>query len=193
MLTGRLSGQFWGRLVRVGYAVAIVLLSGLAMPAHAQVNFDRPGGDYLRAQMSSGDPADCALLCERDRRCRSWSFVFPRDPVSGAACWLKTSVPERQHNTCCVTGVRGAGVLEPQKEAIEPSIDRFGGDYRNFEMKADDDDGDDACKAACSGDQACRAWTFARAGYVGRSARCFLKKDIKPPQYKPGFVSGVIR
>ena len=164
-----------------------------SLSARAQVNFDRPGGDYSRAQLVSGDPAECALLCERDRRCRSWSFVFPRDPISGAACWLKNSVPQRQASNCCVTGVRGAGVLEPQKEAIEPSIDRFGGDYRNFEVKTDDDAGDDACKAACAGDQTCRAWTFARSGYVGRSARCFLKKDIKPPLHRPGFVSGVIR
>ncbi len=170
----------------------LALIGLVSIPAQAQVNFDRPGGDYLRSQVSSGDPADCALLCERDRRCRSWSFVYPRDPASGAACWLKTNVPQRQHNTCCVTGVRGAGVLEPRKEAIEPSIDRFGGDYKSFEVK-NNDDGDDICKAACSGDETCRAWTFARAGYVGRNARCFLKKDIKPPVHKPGFMSGVIR
>lgn len=189
MLTGRLSGHFIGRLIRAGIAVA--LLAFVASPVLAQVNFDRPGGDYSRAQLTSGDPAECALLCERDRRCRSWSFVYPRDPSSGAACWLKNNVPQRQSNSCCVTGVRGAGVLEPRKEAIEPSIDRFGGDYKSFEIKNDDDD--ESCKAACTSDQACRAWTFARAGYVGRSARCFLKKDIKPPLHKPGFMSGVIR
>jgi len=30
-------------------------------------------------------------------------------------------------------------------------------------------------------------------GYVGRDAHCFLKKDIKPPRRKPGFISGVVR
>lgn len=194
MLTGRLSGQIRGRLTHACIAVLVMVLTGLASPsAQAQVNFDRFGGDYSRAQLTSGDPAECALLCERDRRCRSWSFVYPRDPISGAACWLKNSVPQRHANTCCVTGIRGAGVLEPRKEAIEPSIDRFGGDYRNFEVKTDDDAGDEACKAACAGEQSCRAWTFARSGYVGRNARCFLKKDIKPPLHRPGFVSGVIR
>ena len=194
MLTGRLSGQIRGRLTHACLAVIVMVLTGFASPsAHAQVNFDRPGGDYSRAQLKSGDPAECALLCERDRRCRSWSFVYPRDPINGAACWLKNSVPQRQANTCCVTGIRGAGVLEPRKEAIEPSIDRFGGDYRNFEVKTEDDAGDDVCKAACAGEQDCRAWTFARSGYVGRHARCFLKKDIKPPLRRPGFVSGVIR
>lgn len=188
-----LTGRFIGRLGRTSLLAVVVIWAGVApRPVQAQVNFDRSGGDYLRADVASGDPDDCAILCERDRRCRSWSFVYPRDPVSAAACWLKNSVPPREHNTCCVTGVRGAGVLEPLKEAIEPSIDRYGGDYRSFELK-NDDDGDDACKDACSGDQRCRAWTFARAGYVGRDARCFLKKDIKPPVRKPGFMSGVIR
>ena len=54
-------------------------------------------------------------------------------------------------------------------------------------------EGDEPCKAACVGDNKCRAWTYARAGYVGRAAHCFLKKDIKPPRRKAGFISGVVR
>ena len=85
--------------------------------------------------MTSGDPADCALVCERDRRCRAWSFNYPSDVISGAVCWLKNNVPARVQNNCCVSGVRGAGVVEPRNDTIETSIDRFGGDYRNFELK----------------------------------------------------------
>lgn len=171
---------------------AYLLLGAAALPAQAQVSFDRPGGDYLRTQIPSGDPADCALSCERDRGCRAWSFSYPLDPKQGAACWLKNSVPPRVAASCCVSGVRGAGVLDPQNDAaVEVSIDRYGGDYRSLEIKGDE--GEDACKAACTGDAKCRAWTFARAGYVGRNARCFLKSDIKPPLRKPGFASGVVR
>jgi hypothetical protein len=47
--------------------------------------------------------------------------------------------------------------------------------------------------AACSGDNKCRAWTYARPGYVGKAAHCFLKKEIKPPRRRPGFTSGVVR
>ncbi len=106
-------------------------------------------------------------------------------------CWLKNSVPPRVQDDCCVTGVRGAGVVEPRIKGIETSIDRFGGDYRNFELKGDE--GDEACKAACTADNKCRAWTYARPVYVGRAAHCFLKKEIKPPRRKPGFISGVVR
>jgi hypothetical protein len=162
-----------------------------ARPAQAQANFDRPGGDYQSAVVPTGDPADCALVCERDRRCRAWSFNYPTDLVGGAVCWLKSNVPARVQHNCCVSGVRGAGVVEPRNGAVETSIDRFGGDYRNFDLKNGEDV--EACKAACSADNKCRAWTYARPGYVGREAHCFLKKEIKPPRRKAGFISGVVR
>jgi len=181
-----------GRLLRA-WLVTLAFSLGVtaAQPAQAQANFDRPGGDYQSSLVASGDPADCALVCERDRRCRAWSFNYPTDIAGGAVCWLKSNVPARIQNNCCVSGVRGAGVVEPRTGAEETSIDRFGGDYRNFELKRGD--GDDACQAACAGDNKCRAWTYARPGYVGREAHCFLKKDIKPPRRKAGFISGVVR
>ena len=163
----------------------------VTQPALAQANFDRPGGDYQSSPVTSGDPADCALVCERDKRCRAWSFNYPTDAAGGAVCWLKNNVPPRTEDTCCVSGVRGAGVVEPRNGAIETSIDRAGGDYRGFELKKSD--GDEACKAACTGDNKCRAWTYARPGYAGKEAHCFLKKEIKPPRRKPGFISGVVR
>ena len=172
-------------------ALAFLAAAVSARPALAQANFDRPGSDYVSAPVISGDPADCALVCERDRRCRAWSFNYPTDITSGAVCWLKNSVPARVQNNCCVSGVRGAGVVEPRNGAVETSIDRFGGDYKSFDLKSSE--GDDACKAACAADKQCRAWTYARPGYAGKEAHCFLKKDIKPPRRKAGFTSGVVR
>ncbi len=181
-----------GRLLTVrALAYAFLALALAWSSAQAQSNFDRPGGDYLSSEVKSGDPADCALVCERDKRCRSWSFAYPTEANRSAMCWLKNSVPERKQSNCCVSGVRGAGVAEPRTLAMETSIDRWGGDYRNLELKAGDSD--DACKAACTNDNQCRAWTYARPGYVGKDARCYLKKDIKPPRRKPGFISGVVR
>ena len=182
-----------GRLLRA-CVVALAFLAATASvrPALAQANFDRPGGDYLSTPVTSGDPADCALVCERDKRCHAWSFSYPTDATNGAVCWLKSNVPARAQDNCCVSGVRGAGVVEPKNSAIETSIDRFGGDYRNFDVKGGSE-GDDECKAACTADNKCRAWTYARPGYVSREAHCFLKKEIKPPRRKAGFISGVVR
>ena len=172
-------------------ALAFLAAAVSARPALAQANFDRPGGDYLSAPVTSGDPAECALVCERDRRCRAWTFSYPTDLANRAVCWLKSNVPARVQSDCCVSGVRGAGVVERRNDAIETSIDRFGGDYKSFDLKSSE--GDDACKAACAADNKCRAWTYARPGYAGKEAHCFLKKDIKPPRRKAGFTSGVVR
>jgi hypothetical protein len=236
-----------GRLLRACLPALLCLLAclvavGSAQPAVAQGNFDRPGGDYTSAPISSGDPADCALLCEHDRRCRAWSFNYPTVIESSAVCWLKNSVPARVSDNCCVSGVRGAGVVEIRNGTVETAIDRPGGDYRGFEIKdgdskgaergsergadkaadrnsdkapdkaerggdkgdkgadrggekADDKsaDAEELCKAACNGDNKCRAWTFARPGYAGKEAHCFLKKEIKPPRRRAGFTSGVLR
>jgi hypothetical protein len=184
MWGGRLFLACLGTLV----LFAVMIASGAA---YAQANFDRPGGDYVSLPVPSGDPADCALVCERDRRCRAWSFNYPNDISRAALCWLKNSVPARVQDDCCISGVRGAGVVEPRNGAVETSIDRWGGDYRSFDLKRGE--GDEVCKAACIGDNKCRAWTFARAGYAGREPHCFLKKEIKPPRRKPGFTSGVVR
>ena len=157
------------RLLRACVVTLAFLAAAVsARPALAQANFDRPGGDYLSAPVTSGDPAECALVCERDRRCRAWTFSYPTDLANRAVCWLKSNVPARVQSDCCVTGVRGAGVVERRNETIETSIDRFGGDYKSFDLKSSD--GDDACKAACAADNKCRAWTYARPGYAGKEA-----------------------
>ena len=184
MLAGRLLLAWLGTLVLFAAITS-------QQPAQAQASFDRPGGDYQSSPVPSGDPAECALLCERDRRCRAWSFNYPNEASHTAVCWLKNSVPARVADDCCVSGVRGAGVVELRNGGIETSIDRAGGDFRSFELKRGERD--EVCKAACLADNKCRAWTYARAGYVGREPHCFLKKEIKPPRRKPGFISGVVR
>lgn len=177
-------------MLRTGLTV-LFFFALIPQPGYAQANFDRPGSDYARAPVQSGDPADCALICERDRKCRAWSFNYPTDGAAGAACWLKSAVPPRVQSSCCVSGVRGAGVVEPRNSNFEVAIDRLGGDYRSVEVEADAKG--DTCKAACDADGKCRAWTYARPGYIGKSARCFLKSQVKPPRRKPGFISGVVR
>ena len=79
-----------GRLLRACSVVSVLVISVLSVaialtrPAQAQANFDRPGGDYQSSPVASGDPIECALACERDRRCRSWSFAYPTE-IAGSA------------------------------------------------------------------------------------------------------------
>jgi PAN domain len=178
--------RFW-RLV-TATAAALGLAACLA---HADVGFDRPGGDYDKFVLKSGDPAECALRCERDGRCHAWAFSYPRTETVEAVCWLKKSVPARVQNNCCVSGVRGAGVNEPISKDSEFGIDRSGGDYRNFETQPDSSGA--ACAKACKDEQRCRAWTYVRPGYQGSAAHCYLKAKIPLPRHHPCCISGVIR
>ena len=67
-------------------------------------------------------------------------------------------------NNCCISGVRGAAVAEPRNEDAEFAIDRQGGDYKEIAVAADPSG--QSCKAACEADNKCRAWTYARPGYL---------------------------
>jgi len=173
----------WGAL-----ALAVVALIG---SAQAQSGFDRRGGDYLSFQIRNGDPAVCAARCERDARCRAWSFSYPRTANTLATCWLKNQVPARLEDNCCVSGVRGAGVIEPRQGPTEFSIDRVGGDYRYFGTTPDPSGA--ACKAACEAENKCRAWTYVLPGYITPFARCYLKDKLTRPRPKPCCISGVVR
>jgi PAN domain len=177
----------------VTFAVAalIAITLGRVGSALAQTGYDRPGGDYTSAPVANGDPMVCAARCERDKGCRAWSFSYPSTSGAPAMCWLKREVVPAKESNCCVSGVRGAGVIEPQAGAIEYSIDRFGGDYRWFETPPEAKG--KACAEACQAEPRCRAWTYRRPGYGAASARCFLKDVIKPPRRRPCCISGVVR
>jgi hypothetical protein len=173
------------------WGVLALIVLAAAGPAQAQTGYDRRGGDYLNFQIRNGDPAVCAGRCEREARCRAWSFSYPRTENALAICWLKSKVPTRVEDKCCVSGVRGAGVIEPRKGPTEFSIDRFGGDYRNLETASEPSGA--SCKTACDAENKCRAWTYVRPGYIGPSARCYLKDKITRPRHKPCCISGVVR
>ena len=179
------------RAGRVGWLAGLLIVLATLGHAHAQVGFDRMGGDYSSFPLRSGDPAQCAARCERDARCHAWAFSYPVTENAVAICWLKSRVPPRVAASCCVSGVRGAGVTEPHAEAIEFGIDRIGGDYRSLEL-APDPTGK-SCAAACTAEAQCRAWTYARPGYGSSTASCYLKEHVTSPQHRPCCISGVVR
>jgi hypothetical protein len=169
-------------------ATLAVLLGGVS--ARAQVGFDRRGGDYFSFADRSGDPALCAARCDREARCRAWSFAYPVGDRP-AACWLKSQVPPRVEDSGSASGVRGAGVIEPLRGTREFSIDRVGGDMRSLDIGAEPSG--ETCKAACDGDAKCRAWTYVRPGYFDARAHCFLKDRVMPPRHRACCISGVER
>jgi hypothetical protein len=183
------------RAFRIGRAALIAAAAALSLvprPASAQLGYDRPGGDYASAAIANGDPAACAARCERDKACRSWTFSYPSsDARRPALCRLKRAVMPPVKSRCCVSGVRGARMIEPHGGGLEYFIDRVGGDYRSFEP--DTDQRAKSCAAVCKADARCRAWTYSRPGYGSPAARCYLKDRIKRPRRRPCCISGVVR
>ena len=93
-------------------------------------------------------------------------------------CFLKSQVKPRVENECCVSGVKGAAVLEKKSNTVEFSMDRTGGDYKNFDVGTDPNGG--TCEAACKSEDRCRAWTYVRPGYLGAS-RALLSEGADHP------------
>ena len=180
------------RALIVTIAVLLATAAAGIGPIRAQSGYDRPGGDYSHFPIANGDPAVCASRCEHDKICRSWSFSYPPAAGGPAVCYLKREVRPPVASSCCVSGVRGSGVIEPRLGgALEYSIDRSGGDYRAFETPPDPKG--KPCADACQAETRCRAWTYRRPGYGTVGARCYLKSVIKPPRHRPCCISGVVR
>jgi hypothetical protein len=70
---------------------------------------DRPGMDYASFDLDQADPALCQAACEQAAECRAFTYVAPGAQGAAARCWLKSGVPAPQPNSCCVSGVKGAG------------------------------------------------------------------------------------
>ena len=74
-----------------------------------------------------------------------------------------------------------APVAAPAAAAVTMSerahdTDRFGGDYRGFDVNVDHTE---LCEDACKNDTKCLAWTYVKPGIQTQMARCWLK-DVVP-------------
>ncbi len=87
-------------------------------------------------------------------------------------------------------GWRSQQLMRCDQGPVEPLADRAGGDYRNFDLATASYD---QCRAACSADQQCRAYTYVKPGIQGPRARCWLKNTVPPQRASDCCVSGVIR
>jgi PAN domain len=81
-------------------------------------NVDRPGGDLHNFDIQGG-PEACRSACLSDRSCVAWTFV--RRNVQGASprCWLKSSVPPPNGNSCCVSGIVHSGSARESTRTAE--------------------------------------------------------------------------
>lgn len=82
---------------------------------------DRPGGDY-RNFRSPGGAASCREACEKDSRCRSYTFVKPGYHGEEGRCFLKSSVPAPKKNRCCISGIKKDIPVVVTKKLSQPTV-----------------------------------------------------------------------
>ncbi len=66
---------------------------------------DLPGQDYNKFMMK-GDYGECARACDKDPKCRAFTWVKPGVKGVDAACCLKSGVPVATQDPNCISGVR---------------------------------------------------------------------------------------
>jgi hypothetical protein len=186
-------------LARCSYMTVVPIRAVLAMctalvlygsPANLawgnEENIDRPGSDFSNFDVVApggfiGPVDSCQISCERDGRCKAWTFVRAGIQGPKPRCWLKDAIPAPRANNCCTSGV-------PMR-TLETNVDRPGRDYKNFNLPAADTN---LCKTACEQEgSTCKAWTFVRAGVQGPTARCWLKNAVPPAFTNNCCASGV--
>ena len=75
-----------------------------------------------------------------------------------------------------------------RRMTMEYEINRWGQDYRGFNLKTPDPD---LCQAACEQEQRCKAWTFVKPDVQSSPAGCWLKEDIAQASPNTRCISGV--
>jgi hypothetical protein len=196
-------------------ALAALLFLGCA-PAVAQGSTVQDGVTFGVGRLSvfaTPSTHACAAACERDRRCRAWTFQRPQyDSAGRSLCHLHQAVYERSASPCCISGViryrdqgyapgpgpgpgyPGPGPGYPGGRWQSSLIDgvTFGvGNYRYFDIPGQDSG---YCRDQCGADPNCRAWTYQRINYNSRGVPvCHLHRYIGERTPSPCCVSGVVR
>ncbi len=103
-------------------AVFCLIMSVFTLPAFAarDGSTDRPGLDYRSFELSAPNPDLCENACKREKQCRSWTYAWPGAKGPKAMCALKTGVPPKRSDTCCISGVMSTSSPVTRTEDQKP-------------------------------------------------------------------------
>jgi len=83
---------------------------GYLTPQHfggREVNTDRPGSGYRSFLIPRGGVKVCRTQCDKEPRCKAYTYVKPSARGVQARCWLKsTAPPPTTPNVCCISGIK---------------------------------------------------------------------------------------
>jgi hypothetical protein len=168
------------RLFLVASAAVAIGISAIGPASAFEFNTDRPGNDFANFDLPSEHPSICRDACDRDTRCKAWSYVKPGIQGPRPRCWLKHSESPPLSNNCCISDVG-------RVREVELNTDRPGNDIRNFDLPAPDPN---LCRGECLMDQKCVAYTYVKPGIQGPNARCWLKNPTPPAFENTCCISG---
>jgi len=151
-------------------------------------NVKRSGADYTN--FNSGNLKKCAQACADDRRCKSFNFGKEQKD-----CHLKDGVPNGDHNTTVISGVKSSADNDYRNDdyergdssetmfgvSITRNIKRNSADYRSFNsgnLKQ--------CAKACADDHRCKSFNFGKEG-----KDCHLKDNVVKGNQNNTVISGV--
>jgi hypothetical protein len=77
-----------------------------ALPSRLEFGVRRPGQDIAVMQLATSNPGECRSACQKDARCRGFSFQYPDDDGQNGVCALKASVAPPQVDICCVSWIK---------------------------------------------------------------------------------------
>lgn len=104
----------------LAFLCLVALTSNQAL-ASRDGSTDRPGLDYNRFELSSPNPDLCENACKKDSKCRSWTYSWPGAKGPKAMCALKTGVPPKRSDTCCISGITSTSGPVKSTEETKPA------------------------------------------------------------------------
>lgn len=183
----RTFARHWAAAIGMSLLGATAYASAPASGMEYGVN--RAGGDYKHVELAAPSAGLCESECNLDPQCKAWTYVNPGVQGPKAVCWLKSIVPAATADNCCTSGVKPVSAGGGGGGTIEPNTNRFGGDYENHALKTSAKPS--ACRKLCKADDACKAWTYVKAGIQGPKPVCWLKSTVPPATPDACCTSGV--
>jgi len=75
-------------------------------PRFDMSDMDRPGNNYRNFDLPHPNPDLCLEACQKESRCKAFTYVKPGVQGRSARCWLKDAVPPGKPSDCCISGVK---------------------------------------------------------------------------------------
>jgi hypothetical protein len=106
-------------IIRLSLLLIAALFAGnAAAAAERETSTDRPGLDFRDFELTVPLPDRCEAACNEDAKCRAWTFAWPGKKGPRAHCFLKTGLPPKKPDNCCISGVRTKAA--PPEKPVEP-------------------------------------------------------------------------